>query len=605
MKYRLLRGVVLGMACAMPLAQAKQYQKAPAELETWPLPWARGVSLDYDRSSESVLEVKGTGNRIQTEGVLRIKVERAGADGFVQSWVSLGSRTRYLKVSDPSQLLLQDMAASLAAMPLQVRLSAEGHYSGIANLDEVQSRFSAMVKPRFDKLLESGRQPISAGIRSGLKNVFSAYSAGPVLEMQLSVLPSAYNFMGEGGIGLDYEYKYEDLGASPLGGEPFPMTGRFTLRKDELHEGWLLMEWSTGVDREKGGPLLAELARKLLGEAFIADGGKQMQDQIAQMADSIDVGTSSRFRLDPSTGIVQWMQLVQRKRIGDRNDVHTTTLALRSEKYIGARTDPIDEPASVLIQACSDTRASGDAVIAACSALLQIESEDDSLAVIGHFHRGRGHDKKMEYDSAILDFGEAIKLDPSHAMSFLYRGAVHGKRNELDAAVADLDQAIALSPDNGPMYLERGFAREARKEYPLALRDYGRAVDLLPREASAWGARCWLRAISGAELQSALADCDQAIALDATPANANAFNSRGFVNFMMGRCTQSIRDYDSAIAGDPRVASSYYMRGLAKARSGDPSAEADKAAGIKLEPEVAKRYATYGVANETKAEIPQ
>lgn len=605
MNHRLLRGIVLAVACAMPFAQAKQYHKAPSELEAWPLPWAKGVSLDYDRTSESVLEVKGRGNRMQTEGVLRIEVERAGADGFVQSWISLGSKTRYLEVSDPLQLLTQDMAASLAAMPLQVRLNAEGHYGSIANLDEVQARFSAMIKPRIDKLLESGGEPLSAGIRSGLKNVFSAYSARPVLEMQLSVLPAAYHFMGAGGIGLDYEYNYEDLGASPLGGEPFPMTGRFTLRKDELHEGWLLMEWSTAVDRDKGGPLLAEVARKVLGEAFIADGGKAMQDQIAQMASSIDVGTSSRFRLDPSTGIVQWMQLVQRKRLGDRNDVHTTTLALRKHKYTGPDTDSTNEPASVLIQRCSDMRAPADAVIAACSALLRIESEDHSLTVIGHSNRGRGYDGKMDYDKAIEDFGAAIKLDPSHATSFLYRGAVHGKRKELDAAIMDLDQAVALRPDEGVIYLERGLAREARKEYPLALRDYDRAVDLLPHSAIAWGARCWLRAIAGTELQSALADCDRAIALDATQANANAFNSRGFVNFMMGRYAQSIRDYDSAIAGDPKVASSYYMRGLAKARIGDPSAEVDKAAGIELEPDVAERYASYGVASGTKAEIPR
>jgi tetratricopeptide (TPR) repeat protein len=120
----------------------------------------------------------------------------------------------------------------------------------------------------------------------------------------------------------------------------------------------------------------------------------------------------------------------------------------------------------------------------------------------------------------------------------------------------------------------------------------------------AWGARCWLRAVGGGQLQSALADCDQSIALDATQANANTFNSRGFVNFMMGRYAQSIRDYDSAIAGDPKVASSYYMRGLAKARSGDPSADADKAVGIELEPEAAKRYSNYGVTSETKPEIP-
>ncbi|MET0582338.1 MAG: tetratricopeptide repeat protein [Pseudoxanthomonas sp.] len=587
----------------MPLAGAKQHDKPPSQLQEWPLPWSSQSTLDYDSSTESVLEVAGKGSRIQTDGILRISTEKAGADGFLQSWTPLTGRTRYLTVSDPSQLLLQDLATSLSGIPLKISLSSDGNYAGIANLEQVQSRFNALLKPRFDRILDARGKPVPAGVRSGLKNVMAAYGAGPVLEMQLSVLPTAYNFMSNGGMGLDYEYRYEDTGANPLGGEPFPMAGRFTLRKDELRPGWLLLEWSTAVDREKGGPLLARLARTLLGEAFLADSGKRVQDQIARMADNIDIGTSSRFRIDPGTGIVQWMQLVQRRRVGDRNDVRTTTLALRPERYSGPAKGLVDEPASLLVEACTDPQDPADAVIAACTALLRTGSEDGSLAMIGYLNRGRAYDARSDYDSALRDFSAAIENDPSHSEAYLYRAVVHGKKEELESTLADIDKGIELSPGDGRMYLVRASAREHRKEYLLALRDYDRAVELVPRNAAAWGARCWARAIGGADLQSALDDCDRAIALDATSANANTFNSRGFVNFRLGRYPQSIRDYDSAIEGDPAVASSYYMRGLAKARNGDPSAPVDLAAGTRMEPEVAERYAGYGVVSDKEPEI--
>ena len=46
----------------------------------------------------------------------------------------------------------------------------------------------------------------------------------------------------------------------------------------------------------------------------------------------------------------------------------------------------------------------------------------------------------------------------------------------------------------------------------------------------------------------------------------------------------------------PTGASSYYMRGRAKALTGDPTAQADIDAGQGLEPGVAERYAGYGIA---------
>ena len=108
---------------------AKEYSKAPAEVIEWPLPWARGVSLDYDDTSERITEVKGVGNRVVTTGVTRIRVIGEAAHGFVQSWTTLHSDTRYEKVSDTGQLMLQELTASMGGMPLEVRLATDGTYA--------------------------------------------------------------------------------------------------------------------------------------------------------------------------------------------------------------------------------------------------------------------------------------------------------------------------------------------------------------------------------------------------------------------------------------------------------------------------------------------
>ena len=539
--------------------QAKEHEKEPSQVVEWPLPWVRGTSLDYDETNERILEIKGTGNHIHTNGITRIRIERADAGGFIQSWTPLTSTTRYGKVADAQQLFLQELETNLAGMPLEVRISPDGSYGGIVNLDAIQARFSAVAKPRFELLVNSGGESMTAGIREGLENVLAAYTSKPVLEMQLSALPAAYNFVAKGGIGLDYEYEYDDEASNPLGGEPFPMKGRMTLRKDELREGWLVMDWSTTMDRDKGGPMIANASRKLLGEAFIADGGDGVQDAIERMGGNIDIGTSSRFRIDPATGIVQWMQIVQRKRVGNRNDIHTTTLSLRKDKYDAATAIAAVESVSALIQRCSDVQAGPDAAIVACDALLQVDSEDQSLAMIGHFNRARAHGMKAQHDLSIHDMNQAIRLQPNYALAHVMRGSAY----------------------------------KAKSDYVRALRDYDQAIALKPNESPAWSARCWLRAISGANLTDALADCDRAIAL--APGDANTFNSRGLVHYLRGDYAASIRDYDTALASEPKVASSHYMRGMAKNRVGVASGDGDVAAGIALDPGVDERYAGYGV----------
>lgn len=342
--------MVAGLFCALPGTQAKQFRKPPSQVVEWPLPWASGVSLDYDQSSERVVEVKGVGSRVTSSEVTRIAILREEKSGFVQGWTTLAVLDHSGDESIDERRLRSEIEEAFGKTTLEVSLARDGTYAGIANMEELQRRFKALaVKWRDAARARSGPGKETAQERALRERLFSAYTSGPVLETQLSILPQAYNFVAGGGLGLDYEYKYEDEGANPFGGEAFPMTGRMSLSRDPLHEGWMMLEWTVGVDRERGGEVLAATVRKLKGTQAAQGEDKPGQPTLEQATGNIDIGSSTRFRIDPATGIVQWMQTVQRRRVGQRNEVLTTTLQLRKEKFVApaAGTAVAEETASV------------------------------------------------------------------------------------------------------------------------------------------------------------------------------------------------------------------------------------------------------------------
>src|SRR5580658_9711220 len=51
-----------------------------------------------------------------------------------------------------------------------------------------------------------------------------------------------------------------------------------------------------------------------------------------------------------------------------------------------------------------------------------------------------------DFDKAIADFTEAIRIDPSQAVVFSDRGAIWLAKNEYDKALVDCDEAIRLNP---------------------------------------------------------------------------------------------------------------------------------------------------------------
>jgi tetratricopeptide (TPR) repeat protein len=81
--------------------------------------------------------------------------------------------------------------------------------------------------------------------------------------------------------------------------------------------------------------------------------------------------------------------------------------------------------------------------IAGCTAVVQANPQNDAA----YYLRGGAYLKLHQYDQAIADFDEEIRLDPQDADAYDGRGNAYKELGQTDRAQADFDQAHRLDPD--------------------------------------------------------------------------------------------------------------------------------------------------------------
>lgn len=85
----------------------------------------------------------------------------------------------------------------------------------------------------------------------------------------------------------------------------------------------------------------------------------------------------------------------------------------------------------------------------------EINNRSDAAAYV---ERGNKYRNKGEYDRAIDDYGEAIRLNPQFVAAFNYLGIAYASKGQHDRAIADYDEAIRLDPKDAVSFCERGNA---------------------------------------------------------------------------------------------------------------------------------------------------
>src|SRR5262249_25818350 len=99
--------------------------------------------------------------------------------------------------------------------------------------------------------------------------------------------------------------------------------------------------------------------------------------------------------------------------------------------------------------------------------------------------RGLAYAAKREYDRAITDYDQAIRLNPTNVQAYHNRGVAYYEKNAYDRAIADFDEAIRLNPKSSSVYTSRGHAYYAKGAYDRAIEDYDQAILLEPNSPQA------------------------------------------------------------------------------------------------------------------------
>jgi tetratricopeptide (TPR) repeat protein len=221
----------------------------------------------------------------------------------------------------------------------------------------------------------------------------------------------------------------------------------------------------------------------------------------------------------------------------------------------------------------------GPLAIAACDNWIRQEPKN----AVAFWDRGEIYRTIGDFDHAIEDFNQAIKLDPKYALAYQRRSRAYYGKHEYDRAMADIEKALKLDPQDWGTIMDRGLVYEAKGDVGRAFADYDQAIRLAPNSASvAYVNRGHLYAERG-DYESAIADYNQAINI--SPNNSTAYNNRGASYESRGNYDRAIADLTQAITINAKYAVAYRNRGLAYSIKGEHDrAIADFEAAIRLDP---------------------
>jgi tetratricopeptide (TPR) repeat protein len=192
----------------------------------------------------------------------------------------------------------------------------------------------------------------------------------------------------------------------------------------------------------------------------------------------------------------------------------------------------------------------------------------------------------------LADFDAAIKLEPKEAQWPAMKADEIDRQGDTAQALKLYEQALAIEPDNFSVSVKRavllhrvGRTDEASKLFTL-LRT--RATD-----AAKLNNLCWEKATAGIMLDSALADCNEALKLK--PESAAILDSLGMALLRLGRYDDAIKAYDKAIAGGTG-AISLMGRAIAHAQKGEKAlADVDRKAALSDDPDILARVQRFGL----------
>jgi tetratricopeptide (TPR) repeat protein len=236
------------------------------------------------------------------------------------------------------------------------------------------------------------------------------------------------------------------------------------------------------------------------------------------------------------------------------------------------------------------------------------------------------------FENAYADLNQALRISPQYVNALHNRGLLKARAGELDAAILDFTEAMMLDPTNPKYYQHRsetyaalGQSDEAmadlrKVEWMLRVQELNRAVAAQPRSAAAWTNRAEHYWQQGDESR-AKSDLEQALSLGAdygpalvlqgkialseqrheealqisaaaleTDEIQAAYSIRGDALLALGRYDEALESYAAAKRFDASVAEAYFRKSQSLASQGlTEEAQVQLEQALELDPDVEQR----------------
>ena len=190
-----------------------------------------------------------------------------------------------------------------------------------------------------------------------------------------------------------------------------------------------------------------------------------------------------------------------------------------------------------------------------------------------HDWRSNAYFHKGEWDKAINDATESIRLNPHYFGGYLARGIIYRRMGNLDQAISYYDMAIRLNPNFARTYYNRAIAYGLKGDYNAAIRDNTEAIrrrDPIMQADFYYNRAVYYHAIGKPD--KAIADYNEAIRL--APNDLRTYCGRASMFEDMGELDKASADYDRATRYNATDTNGYVFRGTADFAKGNYRAAA-------------------------------
>lgn len=165
-----------------------------------------------------------------------------------------------------------------------------------------------------------------------------------------------------------------------------------------------------------------------------------------------------------------------------------------------------------------------------------------------YYEQGVKSVNSREWDRAIMEFGEAIKLNPTNGLAFDYRGSAYFMEGKVDRAISDYDQAIQINSTDADAVFNLASVYRAKGDFDKSISSWDVYMRLNPTNDVAYKNRASVYGATG-RYDEAIKDWNEGLRLN--PKDSTALAMRGCDYFKTSQYDKAMHDHIEAIRLNP------------------------------------------------------